>query len=82
MDASASQYNSSLGDGVGHEHTAELSPHAPDPVPCMAVFEPATESEIMHLIRQAPLKKCSLDQLPTWMVKECAGTITWFLTTY
>ena len=70
----------SLRGGIGHETTAELSAHAPDPVPCMAVFEPATESEILRLISQAPSKQCSLDPLPTWMVKECAGTITPFLT--
>ena len=51
--------------GVGHETTAELPAHAPDPVPCMAVFEPVTESEILRLICQAPSKQCSLDPLPT-----------------
>ena len=70
----------SLRGGVGYETTAELPAHAPDPVPCMAVFEPATESEILRLMRQAPSKQCSLDPLPTWMVKECASTVTPFLT--
>ena len=69
----------SLRGGVGHETTAELPAHAPDPVPSMAVFEPATESEILRLIRQAPSKQCSSDPLPTWIVKKCAGTITPFL---
>ena len=66
--------------GVGDETTAEPSAHAPDPVPCMAAFEPATESEILRFIRQASPKQWSLDPLPTWMVKEYAGTSTPFLT--
>jgi len=34
-------------------------------------FEPATENEILKLIKESPTKSCSQDPIPTWLLKEC-----------
>ena len=36
----------------------------------LRTFHPASESEIQHIIQQAPSKSCSLDPVPTWLVKD------------
>ncbi len=33
-------------------------------------FRPATQDEVMKLIKRAPSKSCDLDPLPTWLLKE------------
>lgn len=34
-------------------------------------FEPASEEEVLKLIRQSASKSCPLDPIPTWLLKEC-----------
>lgn len=36
----------------------------------LSSFAPATKDEILKLIRQSPSTTCSLDPLPTWLLKE------------
>ncbi len=38
-------------------------------------FEPATEEEVKKLISDSANKSCSLDPMPTWLVKECMGIL-------
>ncbi len=44
----------------------------------LANFTPATEQEVSKIIRASPTKSCSLDPLPTWMLKnmDLVPTIT------
>jgi len=52
-------------------------PYKPTP---LCAFRPATEEEIIKLIKQAPDKQCDLDPIPTSLLKQCvhilAPTIT------
>jgi hypothetical protein len=41
----------------------------------MDVLAPATEDEIHKLISSAPCKHCSLDPIPTWLLKNCAAIL-------
>ena len=43
-------------------------------------FEPTTENEVMMLIRRLPNKQCSLDPIPTWLLKEVLDVIVPYLT--
>lgn len=43
----------------------------PPPSPILDSWQPVTEAEIRRLIKQSPTKHCSLDPLPTWLLKEC-----------
>ena len=36
---------------------------------------PATEDEIAKIIRSSPTKSCSLDPLPTWLLKDCLDVL-------
>ena len=58
------------------ELKADTSSEPPDSVQSsvtLSYFEPATEEEISKLIMSVPPKSCSLDPLPTWLLKECLG---------
>ncbi len=52
----------------------------------MEIFEPATEEEIRKMITSYSPKSCSLDPIPTWLVKRCldvlGGTITSLVNTF
>ena len=39
--------------------------------PELSSFEPASQEEILKLIKESASKSCSLDPIPTWLLKEC-----------
>ena len=42
----------------------------------LSILAPATEGEIEFLIRSSPSKSCSLDPLPTWLLKKVSPHLT------
>jgi hypothetical protein len=38
-------------------------------------FEPVSVDNLTKVIKQTPSKQCSLDPLPTWILKECVGSL-------
>ena len=50
-----------------------------DNVPSFASFQPLSDSEMRKLITSSPSKSCSLDPIPTWLLKECLDGILPFL---
>ena len=40
-----------------------------DPLVC---FGTVTESDVERLVASAPVKSCELDQIPTWLLKQCS----------
>ena len=40
------------------------------PVPPLTSFEPVTEKEIQTLLSNSPAKSCSVDPIPTWLLKQ------------
>ena len=52
----------------------------PDECPCavgakLDIFLPATEDDVKLLVAKSPSKSCSLDPVPTWMLKEHLDSI-------
>jgi hypothetical protein len=43
--------------------------HVPACIPSMTNFPLATEKEIKRIVAKSPTKGCSLDPMPTWMIK-------------
>ena len=41
----------------------------------LSSFKPATEDEVSKIIRNIASKSCSLDPLPTWLLKLCLGEL-------
>jgi hypothetical protein len=41
----------------------------------LSSFEPATEEEIQTLVMSAASKSCSLDPMPTWLLKDCLDAL-------
>jgi hypothetical protein len=41
----------------------------------LSELKPATEEEIKKLIMKSATKSCSLDPIPTWLLKECLGCL-------
>ena len=46
----------------------------------MADFIPASQEEVDTLVRQSPNKTCSLDPVPTWIIKKCSRIFVPILT--
>lgn len=46
-----------------------------DDVPTLVKFESLSDSGMRKLIASAPTKSCSLDPIPTWLLKECLDGI-------
>jgi hypothetical protein len=44
------------------------------------LFMPATQDEIQQIISKSPNKSCSLDPLPTWLLKKCSQQLLPLLT--
>ena len=42
----------------------------------LASFRPVTAAEISTMIRKAPAKQCTLDPLPTWLLKSACDTLS------
>lgn len=64
-------------DGIQSSVDSEvgLDPHQ-DAIPCQLTFEsftPVTDDNMELIIRKLKLKQCSLDIMPTWMLKEHAA---------
>ena len=39
-------------------------------------FEPVTETEVNKILKNLSKKTCSLDVVPTWLIIECADSLT------
>ena len=39
-------------------------------------FEPVTEAEVNKILKNLSKKTCSLDVVPTWLIIECADSLT------
>ena len=42
----------------------------------LCVFDPVTAEEVHHLISRSPAKQCSLDPIPTWLLKRVSGILS------
>jgi len=49
------------------------------PTPCMCEFLPITTEDVIKVIVSSPAKQCSLDILPTWLMKEAAPLLAPFI---
>ena len=50
--------------------------HIPKPVPAeFSSFVPLSDTDIQKLIISRPTKHCDLDPIPTWLLKQCSGTL-------
>ena len=50
--------------------------HIPKPVPAeFSSFVPLSDTDIHKLIISRPTKHCDLDPIPTWLLKQCSGTL-------
>lgn len=58
-------------------HTAAAAPPVitPREVPPLNKFEPTTVSELTKLLSALPAKSCSLDPIPTWLLKLTSATV-------
>ena len=56
------------------DHTYSTTSHR------LPSFSPVSVGDIMGLIQCTPNKQSTADPLPTWLLKECAGTIAPFIT--
>lgn len=43
-------------------------------------FEPIDISDTVKLIREAPMKQCAVDPIPTWLLKDCIDLLAPFIT--
>ena len=43
-------------------------------------FEPVTEAEVNKILKNLSKKTCSLDVVPTWLIIECADSLTTAIT--
>ena len=61
----------------GSKNTASAAPPniAHRQVPPLSTLEPATIGEITKLLRTMPAKSCSLDPIPTWLLKRLTSHI-------
>ena len=41
----------------------------------LSVLRPVTSNEVKNIIKRSPKKSCSLDPMPTWMLKECVDIL-------
>ena len=57
----------------------DISGHNDDPVnpvtSLLSEFEPATEQEVLKLIKKSASKSCDLDPIPTWLLKLCTDQL-------
>ena len=53
------------------------------PIPCatLSVFAPPTDDEIQKIVAKSPSKSCSLDPMPTWLLKSSMSSIVPFIRT-
>jgi len=47
----------------------------------LASFRPCTQTEVRRIIMQSPVKSCTLDPVPTFLVREFVDLLLPFLTT-
>ena len=47
----------------------------------LVCFETVTESYVERLVASAPVKSCELDQIPTWLLKQCSHKLVPLITT-
>ena len=47
---------------------------------CLSSFKPVTPEEICQLLKSVPAKHCSLDPVPTWLIKRLVDDITPIIT--
>jgi hypothetical protein len=47
----------------------------------LSSFTPATEDDILQLIKNSPTKSCQLDPIPTWLLKDCVDMLVSAITT-
>lgn len=48
--------------------------------PSLDVFTPPTLEDVISSVKASPLKECSLDPLPMWLLKDTISTLAPFLT--
>ena len=46
----------------------------------LADFYPATENEIIKVIKESPSKSCSSDPIPAWLIKKCIDYLVLIIT--
>jgi len=45
-------------------------------------FTPVSDADTAQLVRQTPVKQCSLDPVPTWLLKDCIDLLAPFITSF
>jgi Reverse transcriptase (RNA-dependent DNA polymerase) len=63
-------------DASSSNYDSPLSP----PRSSLSIFEPASESEVSHLLHSLPNKQCELDPIPTSLLKDCASILVPIIT--
>ena len=48
--------------------------------PSFTSFSPVMEDDVFKIIKQSPIKSCSLDPWPTYLVKECIDILITLIT--
>ncbi len=59
-------------------HEAQPSQVAASTASCkftLSEFHPVSEEAVRKIIKDSPSKSCSLDPLPTWLLKQCLDTL-------
>ena len=54
-------------------HIPQKTTHKPKKL--LNHFPRASEAEVLKLIKASPSKSCSLDPMPTWLLKDCIGAL-------
>ena len=63
---------STIHDSLCPEDTPDLVTPLDDDIQVALVsFAPATNEEIINIIKSSPDKSCNLDPIPTWLLKSC-----------
>lgn len=66
---------------LGGEADASLADVQSAPNNCsLDEFQCATQEEVRKLIMASPTKSCSLDPVPTWLLKKCSASVVPILT--
>lgn len=67
------------------ESIRAFTSHAPPPIftdsskEKLSSFKPTTLEEVKRIISGSPNKQCSLDPIPTWLLKKCSTVLAPFL---
>ena len=65
---------------VATSHASEPSFVVSDIAMSLCVFRSITVDDVVAAIRESPSKQCSLDPLPTWLLRDCVTILGPYIT--